>query len=429
MTSRTTSTSHTDTDSEVYTVSNNSSTDGSDSSALFTQFMLILEEKAKSILGVENVQTTPTQINPKDDNVKFHLNFPELTISNAVGHSRKIKDLTVQMTFEFNPYSSVHKIRCMNIKGKRRSLAFDEFISGYRHSHLHRGPTISVEGSSGRWFSPFCLDELHESIQNLVSQAMVTDTTDDIEVIAEALIYQFETAMSWESLEGGPFMQLCQIEQKVTSVLTAVDLSDVIYSQNSSGSKSEGSMSKFISKVANKLMEDKALPPLEYEYIRKDDKLYAQITGYDFNKCNQFYKEYFAERGLDREFYLYAYNSTTDKFIQKPDNTGNGITSGQLSALREIEDIIITKGPKTMGQIKLALGYKLELIDLISDSPVHDSVVLYPAEDRLIPNDTEDPYWRLDFKYLHPGIVAGVTEMLISRINNHVVTKKLTENV
>ena len=113
------------------------------------------------------------------------LHYPILTIQNNVDESHEIKDLYVKITGNLTSNS------CKSLTGVRATRSYAELISNYNHSHLpsHR---------MSEW-NYFCLGS--SEIQMLLCE--------DIFQSEEYLRYfcvVLESYLSWESVEGNPYI-------------------------------------------------------------------------------------------------------------------------------------------------------------------------------------------------------------------------------
>lgn len=141
-------------------------------------------EIAREIFDPSNIHTVGNRI---------YIRFPEIEIMNSRNEKHKIYDLIVKLTITFGGYTNIE------FEGLRLTLTPEEINSGYSHSHLER--------SSFGKYSHFCLSTSDFSI--LISNISVSSTVTNWELFFMSI----EKFISWESLEGGPYVSLSTITQ------------------------------------------------------------------------------------------------------------------------------------------------------------------------------------------------------------------------
>lgn len=121
----------------------------------------------------------------------LYINYPEIEIRNSMGQSHTIHDLTVKIKVNRDTGS----LSPDHLYGKRFSLSPEEIEVGYCHSHLSSDcwdfSNRFCQGGS----SPFRL--LVEGLNKVVSP-------DEFELF----ILQLKEYVSWESLEGSPYISM-----------------------------------------------------------------------------------------------------------------------------------------------------------------------------------------------------------------------------
>jgi hypothetical protein len=147
--------------------------------------------------------------------MKFHIQFSlrliikydNITITNTNNDKNEIKDLYVIINFEHKNGLSIQKI-----KGIRTTFSNGEFVNGYIHSHL---PVQSLSIIQTLFSANFCIgnDELSTlvnklKIPNLFSNELLT-----------LLLLQIEPYLSWESLEGVPYIKIETIKDYGNEVI------------------------------------------------------------------------------------------------------------------------------------------------------------------------------------------------------------------
>ena len=127
----------------------------------------------------------------------YYLHFPIIEISNSQNLKHTIKDLYVR--FQFNSIGILG-----DIDGTRATYNQAEFESLYSHSHL------SSSAAKDATWGGFCFGS--ESINNDIG----TLQEEFHSIIFEALLFELETFLSWESLEGGPYRKIENISRRAT---------------------------------------------------------------------------------------------------------------------------------------------------------------------------------------------------------------------
>lgn len=122
------------------------------------------------------------------------IHFPEITITNSLGHKHLVRDLYIHINILYDEFVRNNRSSIdIEIMGIRRTLSIREFDSGYSHSHLDGG--IDDWGHFCMGVSPFA---------TLVTEVGMNPIADNWEM----LLMSLENFLSWESLEGGPFIKI-----------------------------------------------------------------------------------------------------------------------------------------------------------------------------------------------------------------------------
>lgn len=127
------------------------------------------------------------------------IHYPELTVKNSKGRSRKITDMYIKI--ELSPFLTDATGSYQLFRGQRTSFTYAEFSSHYDFSHLSNQPKNSDFGDfclGSTDFSLLCKTCAIEFNQNLFS----------------LFCYQLEAYLSWESIEGGPYKYLNDVHEK-----------------------------------------------------------------------------------------------------------------------------------------------------------------------------------------------------------------------
>lgn len=124
------------------------------------------------------------------------IRFKNITITNSNGSSKQIENLYVNLRFYYD-YGH-NSIRLENFRGFKSTYSLQDFSTGYCHSHLHRREHTSL-------FRPtnFCTGST--SITVTISDFSSGTITDEA---FEVFLYDLENYVSWESLEGTPYIKM-----------------------------------------------------------------------------------------------------------------------------------------------------------------------------------------------------------------------------
>lgn len=132
--------------------------------------------------------------------VKIH--FPEIDMTNSQGAKHKIFDLFVSLTI-----NSQGRVQEPSLKGDRTTFNYAEFVSTFVHSHL--------PGGAVRFTEHFCLNG--NNLQTLLTDLRKDSFFDDSERwirTFEGILFQLESYVSWESLEGSCYRKIKDISIK-----------------------------------------------------------------------------------------------------------------------------------------------------------------------------------------------------------------------
>lgn len=137
----------------------------------------------------------------KKDEILIH--FPAFTIINSRGERHDIKDLYTKLT-----YSHINKTFDGYVDGTRMSITNSELNGNYAHSHL---PSISKSNVGA--FNGFCLGRstLSMLLSDLATLEMVENKLEDVKLRFMLVLMELENYLQWESLEGGPYRQMSNI--------------------------------------------------------------------------------------------------------------------------------------------------------------------------------------------------------------------------
>lgn len=175
-----------------------------------------VERVAISVFGEDRVQ-----ISGKNENYfEIMIHFPVIDITNSAGDEHTIKDLVVKYgvyikksNFEGSNYKAD-----ISFRGAKQCFSLKEYESNYVHSHLQR--------SRGD-FGDFCLGS---SDYSLILECLKMNLDENSWTMA---FLALENYLKWESIEGGPYIQMKEIK----------------YSNNTSPARLEEELSKFIDEI------------------------------------------------------------------------------------------------------------------------------------------------------------------------------------
>lgn len=146
----------------------------------------------KDILEIfEEVYSNQFDYNFDNGKLNCLIYFPEITITNSERMSHKIVDLYMKISFRSNK-------TIYDIKGTRATVTLAERAVNYKHSHM------SSSGNFWTWLS-CCLgeSEFAQTYSLLCNEFNKDNLT--------RFLYQLPEYLSWESLEGGPYIRMSNI--------------------------------------------------------------------------------------------------------------------------------------------------------------------------------------------------------------------------
>lgn len=188
------------------------------------------------------------------DRITVIIYYPELLITNTEDDEHIIKDLYVKI--EMNILKDKISIN-QAIYGMRGSASESEISSGYLHSHLstcYNDPQ----------FRPFCLGSGENTIYGAIARHNNITGMEESLVSLGAFAFSLDSFVKWESLEGGPYITISNI--------------------NKIGERSIG-IKDSVSVDMDSLYEYviKNLNDIDYELIPCADDPYFLIPSIDFN--------------------------------------------------------------------------------------------------------------------------------------------------
>ena len=118
------------------------------------------------------------------------IHFPEITIKNREGKNHLIKGLWMKFHYNFI-------FRMLRMGGIRSLKTFGEYMSNYNHSHMN----CTQACSANHWLG-CCLGNTDYSTLTI----HLYSTFDKIQ--STLFFQQLEDYLSWESIDGGPYMRM-----------------------------------------------------------------------------------------------------------------------------------------------------------------------------------------------------------------------------
>jgi hypothetical protein len=128
--------------------------------------------------------------------INIIIKFDIIEISNSRGSKKILQDLYIKLPI--NVYNN--RIKIDNIEGTRGKLSFFERKANYMHSHL-----TSLVVNRSQDFKKFCQGNggLPEALA-MVNAGFTSN-------LFKLLLFQIDTYVRWESLEGGPHIRMSSV--------------------------------------------------------------------------------------------------------------------------------------------------------------------------------------------------------------------------
>lgn len=132
------------------------------------------------------------------------IKFPEITIKNSAGGLEVMNDFFFAIELKM----SDGLISIEKVMGERFTFSYLHAVSGYKFSHLSGGCDFSTPPR----FTHFCFGDgdiplLMTKFNNVVPRDLG---------IFRLFLFNIETYLSWESLEGGPYIRMSNIHNQST---------------------------------------------------------------------------------------------------------------------------------------------------------------------------------------------------------------------
>lgn len=215
------------------------------------------------------------------------IKFDEINITNSLNHTALLKDMFVKFDIIFNKHGKC-KFTQSYIYGVRSTMYAYEIYTGYIHSHL------GVRSRQLPTFNNFCLGN------GPISMVLIElNNYDKFKIIKfEGFLYQLKNYLSWESIEGGPYIRISQRKKKENSNLPFYF--NTFYNGNSSN---------FISLFINKYLEQ-FIKYTKISFLNNKKDIAVDILPSDEEKLIGFLKPILKENNI-QERYLFAIKTET----------------------------------------------------------------------------------------------------------------------
>ena len=215
------------------------------------------------------------------------IKFDEINITNSLNHTALLKDMFVKFDIIFNKHGKC-KFTESYIYGVRSTMYAYEVYTGYIHSHL------GVRSRQLPTFNNFCLGS------GPISMVLIElSNYDKFKIIKfEGFLYQLKNYLSWESIEGGPYIRISQRKKKENSNLPFHF--NTFYNKN---------LSIFISLFINKYLEQ-FIKYTKISFLNNKKDIAVDILPSDEEKLIGFLKPILKENNI-QERYLFVIKTET----------------------------------------------------------------------------------------------------------------------
>ena len=215
------------------------------------------------------------------------IKFDEINITNSLNHTALLKDMFVKFDIIFNKHGKC-KFTQPYLYGVRSTMYAYEVYTGYIHSHL------GVRSRQLPTFNKFCLGS------GPISMVLIElSNYDKFKIIKfEGFLYQLKNYLSWESIEGGPYIRISQRKKKENSNLPFHF--NTFYNKN---------LSIFISLFINKYLEQ-FIKYTKISFLNNKKDIAVDILPSDEEKLIGFLKQILKENNI-QERYLFVIKTET----------------------------------------------------------------------------------------------------------------------
>ncbi len=296
----------------------------------------------------------------------FKVLYPKFTISNSEGRTHQIRDLFVFHSFKYSN-DSVHPYK---LEGGRFSKTEQEIISNYQQSHL---------GSCGQWTTnPFYCSRFCIGSDTDVSLMMAEFEVEMDFDRYELFLFCVDSMITWESLEGVPYIKMEVIEKAGSDRVTS-------------------SKENYENQVITHILAEKL--PLDVDFYVSEGvyKIHPNL------RASEFIKEIVLK--------LFTFDVAKTILVTKTPNTFNtylqmkaeGAVAKELNKLVATEDYTIFRGRKIFAKVVKKDKRKEPLISI-------DDYIVYPKF-------LENVLRKLEARIYEKAVVKSAAEIRNSRNN------------
>jgi hypothetical protein len=290
----------------------------------------------------------------------FKVLYPKFTISNSQGRTHEIKDLFVYHSFKYSN-GSVHPYK---LEGGRFSKTDLEITSGYQQSHL---------GSYSSWKdNPFYCSNFCVGSDTDVSLMLAEFEIEMDFERYELFLFCVDTMITWESLEGVPYIKMENI-------------------QNANSGRVTNSDGTYENTIVSKIINDAI--PLDVDFYVADGvyKIHPNL------RASNFIKKLVLER--------YTFAVAKSIIVSKVPNTFNmylqmkaeGATAKAMNKITATQDYTIFRGRKIFPRVIKEDGRKSTPISI-------DDYIVYPKF-------LENVLRKLETRIYEKAVVKSATEI------------------
>ena len=175
------------------------------SSSLKDDYNRLIEivRAAEEIYGVDKVDLKLDS----EENISLIVHYPQIDVEDEDGYTETIFDSYICYTFKFD-YDVLRLRNCIQMFSSHGT--FEQAGAGYIHSHA---PTRGLENFFSK--RDLCLGAT--DLQCLVDELNSTSNLNEVEAVTfEALFYQVDELLAWESNDGGPYIYLKELGEHLS---------------------------------------------------------------------------------------------------------------------------------------------------------------------------------------------------------------------
>ena len=252
--------------------------------------------------------------NKETFNILIH--YPEINITNSLNFKHKIQDLFILLV--------IKEKKLMNMVGFRSTFTFREIVARYTHSHIHSGiynyGTEFCTGDSGSGFN----GTYNSMLYNVPTKEQF-----------EHFIHSLTQFLSWESIEGVPYIPLIRVDYEVDNVGIKINNLPAEFKQELFNCILiiPNDRYGYLDLQINPSEELIRLTPNEYKRIKYQDEIYIKRT---------------TVKETEKEEFLFKTKNFDIKYkVVKTQNDVEGIEDNDVGAskefIQEIQKSLITE--------------------------------------------------------------------------------------